>query len=337
MTKPSQAARMIKSCIELKIPFFMSGPVGAGKSQVAKQSSDSLKAMFTDVRLSQMDPTDIKGFPSPDAATNTMRWLPADFLPPMLIKGKPNATKGLLFLDELPSAPQAVQAAAYQLVLDRKVGNYTLPDGWAIGAAGNRAGDRSIVNKMPAALANRLVHIDFEVDLEDWVTHAMASGVSASTIAFLRFRSNLLHSFDAASNPSAFPTPRSWFTVDKLVQASLQSDDEYALIQGAIGKEAAAEHAAFIRVMRELPTPDEIKVSPDSTNVPESPATLYALTTSLAMATDLKTFPRFMQYVERMETEWQVVYIRDCLKRENKVKFDPVFTKWSIKNSDVVL
>jgi MoxR-like ATPase len=104
MSKPSQVARMLHSCIEMKIPFYMAGAVGVGKSQVAKQVATSLGLDFTDVRLSQMDPTDIKGFPSPDARTKTMGWLPADFLPK---KGK-----GLLFLDELVSAPTAVQAAS---------------------------------------------------------------------------------------------------------------------------------------------------------------------------------------------------------------------------------
>ncbi len=329
MSKPSQVARMLKSCVEMKIPCYMSGAVGIGKSQIAKQVCDDLRIEFTDVRLSQMDPTDIKGFPSPNAAKGVMSWLPADFLP---TKGK-----GLLFLDELVSAPTAVQAAAYQLILDRKVGNYTLPPGWAIAGAGNRASDRSIVNKMPAALANRLVHLNVDVDLDDWVAFAINAGIDASTIAFLRFRSNLLHSFDASANPVAFPSPRAWFTVDKIVKAKLPQADEYALVQGTVGDGAAAEHAAFLRVMQNLPTPDEIKISPDSTVVPSEPATLYALTTSLALATDIKTFPRFLQYVERMEPEWQVVYVRDALKKNNKVKFEKSFTAWSIAHSDVVL
>lgn len=329
MSKPSQVARMVKICVETKIPFFLHGPVGAGKSQVVRQVADSLKFGFTDVRLSQMDPTDIKGFPAPDPVKKLMHWLPADFLP---TKGK-----GVLFLDELNSAPQSVQAAAYQLILDRRVGDYVLPDGWAVGAAGNRAIDRSIVHRMPAALANRLVHIDYDVDLDDWVTHARLSGISPTTIAFLRFRSKLLHDFSPEANPLAFPTPRAWFTVDKISKANAQPADELALIQGTVGSAAAAEYTAFVRVQKDLPTPDEIKIAPDTTKVPKEPAQLYALTTSLAMATDKKAFPRFLQYVERMEKEWQVVYIRDCLKIDNSVKFEPSFTRWSVANADVVL
>lgn len=337
MSKPSQIARMLNSCIALQIPFYMAGPVGAGKSQVAKQVCDARNIMFTDVRLSQMDPTDIKGFPSPDAVNGVMRWLPADFLPPMMIKSKPNKTEGLLFLDELPSAPPAVQAAAYQLILDRKVGNYTLPPGWTVGGAGNRAQDRSIVHKMPAALANRLVHLDYEVDLDDLVSHAMDSGISPETIAFWRFKSTLVHSFDPQQNPAAFPTPRSWFTVDKIMKAGLPQADEYELIKGTVGAGAAGEFTAFIRMIKSLPSIEEIKLNPDTVEIPSSPATLYALTTSMAMATTKTGFARFMQYVSRMEKEWQVVYIRDVLKREESIKHDPVFTRWGLKNADVLI
>lgn len=329
MSKPSQVARMLTTCINVKIPFFMSGPVGAGKSQVAQQVCDKLKIPLTDVRLSLMDPTDIKGFPAPNLAKGIMHWLPADFLP---TKGK-----GLLFLDELNSAPIAVQASAYSLILDRKVGNYTLPPGWAIGGAGNRAADRSIVNRMSAALANRLVHVDYDVDLDDWVNHAYDAGINAELIAFLRFKSILLHSFDATVNPLAFPTPRSWFTVDKIMKQKLNSQDEMALIEGAVGKGAAIEHAAFMRVAKQLPSIDEIMVAPTTTIVPSSPAAMYALVTSLGMATTPRGFSTFMLYVERMAVEWQVVYIRDCLGRVNEITNDPAFTKWGIANKNVVL
>lgn len=333
MSKPSQIASDVLACIEMQEPFFLKGPVGVGKSQIVFQATEILGIDFTDVRVSQMDPTDIKGFPSPDPAKNLMRWLPADFLPR---KGK-----GLIFFDELNSAPRAVQAACYQLFLDRKVGSYALPPGWSIGAAGNRAIDRSIVNDVAAALNNRLIHMDLEPDLGDFVAYAMLKGIAAERIAFLRFRSNLLHCFDTAQNPEAFPTPRSWFKVDKIAkycEAKKKSHaDEHRLIQGAVGNAAAMEYAAFMRVVKELPTVDEIKLTPDTTVVPKSPATLHALTTSLAMATTKSGFARFMQYVSRMEKEWQVVYVRDCLQRENSIKFDPVFSKWSLENADVVI
>lgn len=334
MSKPSECKAMVAAAILMREPFFLSGGIGLGKSQTVAQVCATLGYEFVDVRLSQSDPTDIKGFPCPDQAKGVMRWLPAGFLPPMKAK-----TKGIIFLDELNSAPQSVQAAAYQLCLDFRVGDYILPPGWTVGAAGNRRSDRSIVNQMPAALANRFIHIDFEADLEDFAQYARTQGVSDVNIAFLRFKEKLLHSFDPAVNPTCFPTPRAWFKVDKIMKQGLPSNVQYDLIRGTVGEGAAIEHKAYLKTYLELPTIDEIKVAPDTTEVPTSPDRLHALTTTLATATagDKKAFNRYLQYIERMDKEWQVVYIRDVLKTANDLKFAPEFTKWSIANSDVVL
>ncbi len=330
--KPSTISRVATSLIKAQIPFYVKGPVGAGKSQLIQQVCDELGYELRDVRLSQMDPTDIKGFPCPDNAKGVMKWLPPDFFPPMNAK-----TKGLIFMDELSSAPQATQAAAYQLTLDRRVGNYILPKGWTVAAAGNRDIDRSIVNRMPAALANRLVHLDYDVDLDDFVAHAMKSGIEPSLIAFLRFKSNLLHSFDPQQNPIAFPTPRTWFKADQITKLNMTSNDEYETLKGTVGEGAATEYKAFMKVIKDLPTLDEINLTPETTRVPESPSTLYALSTTLSMATTKTSFPRFMKYVERMPVEFQVTYMRDTLKLTNDVKLDKCFTAWAAVHHDVLL
>jgi hypothetical protein len=337
MSKPSEVAAMVRAAILMREPFFLKGAVGVGKSQVVKQVCDELGIGFTDVRLSQMDPTDIKGFPCPDQATGQMRWLPANFFPPMGTKAKPNKTKGLLFMDEMNSAVQAVQASAYQLTLDFKVGDYVLPEGWTVGAAGNRAVDRSIVNKTPAALNNRLIHIEWENDLEDWVAHARTKGIADINIAWLRFRSALFHSFDPAINPEAFPTPRGWFKVDKIMKQGLPANVQLDLIRGTVGNGAAMEHLAYLKTYLTLPTVQEIAVAPDTTEVPEQPSSLYALTTSLASATTKTSFSNFLQYVSRMEKEWQVRYIRDVMKTCNEVKHTKPFVDWSMTNADVLL
>lgn len=334
MAKPSEIYEDVKACILMREPFFLKGGVGVGKSQIVQQICKELKYEFVDVRLSQMDPTDIKGFPCPDATKGVMRWLRANFLPDPKTK-----TKGIIFLDEINSAPQMVQAAAYSLTLDFQVGDYTLPAGWTVGAAGNRAIDRSIVNKVSAALNNRLIHMEYDTDIEDFAQHARKCGISDVNIAWLRFKTDLLHKFDAASNPEAFPTPRSWFKVDKIMKQNLSAASQFRLISGTVGEGAAREHRAYMQVYLTLPTVQEISVAPDTTKVPKNqPGQLHALTTTLATATKNKTaYARFLQYVVRMEKEWQVVYQRDALKVCNEIKYTPEFTKWSIDNADVVL
>jgi MoxR-like ATPase len=333
--KPTHLFAAANGLVNSRTPFFVWGSPGIGKSDIMRQvaASRSTKAKpyeLRDVRLGLLDPTDIKGFPSPDAKTNTMRWLPPDFLP---TKGQ-----GLLFLDEMNTAPPAVQASAYQLVLNRRVGNYVLPDGWDVAAAGNNDTDRAVTHRMSTALSNRLVHLQLEVDVNDWVNYAMSVGIHADRIAFIRFRSGLLHNFDPNTKTHAFPSPRSWFMLDKIAQtAGLPREVEYEVLKGTVGEAAATEYVAFVRAIKDLPTIDEIALAPDTTPVPNSPNTQYAVTTMLSMATTENGFPRLMQYVNRMPKEFQVVYIRDCLGRVNKIKFTKEYKEWGLANADVVL
>lgn len=257
-----------------------------------------------------------------------MKWLPADFLP---TKGK-----GILFLDEMNSAPQSVQAAAYQLVLNRKIGEYELPVGWSVIAAGNRASDRSVVHAMPAALANRFVHLDFEVNAEDWGHWAMDNGVHLDIRAFIRFRPSLLHSFDANTNPRAFPTPRSWAFVDDVYRSSLSADEEFELIKGTVGEGAAAEFSGFVRQIRDLPTIDQVLLDPDGTKLPANPSAQYAMVTALDSKATTGNIARIMKYVERMPVEFQTVFIRSAIRRDSKLTGTKSYVDWGLKNASVL-
>ena len=250
-----------------------------------------------------------------------MKWAPPNFLP---TKGK-----GLLFLDEMNSAPQAVQAAAYQLILNRKVGDYVLPPGWSVLAAGNRAGDRAVTHAMPSALANRFVHIDFEVDADDWGQWAVANEISDETRGFIRFRPNLLHSFDPKTNDRAFPTPRSWAFVDKLINSNLAPEVEYELIKGTVGEGAAAEYIAYMRLAKDLPSAAEILLNPQTAPVPEEPASLYAISTMLDKHLKITNFSAGMTYIERLPLEFQVVTIRSATAINRDLTGTKEFVKWS--------
>lgn len=306
-----------------RAPFLWGAP-GVGKSDVVAQFAKTSKLELRDVRLGLLDPTDIKGFPVVNAARNQMSWLPADFLP---TKGK-----GILFLDEMNTAPQAVQAAAYQLVLNRQVGDYKLPSGWSIIAAGNRMGDRSVVHAMPSALANRFIHIDFEVDNDDWNAWASENNIHTDLRAFIRFRPSLLHSFEPTSNPRSFPSPRSWAFVNDIYKSNLTSTEEFELVKGTVGEGAAAEFSGFTRLIKDLPTIDSILLNPDTAAVPESPAGKYAIITALNSKTTVANFARAMQYVSRVEPEFQVMYMRDTTRRDKKLENTKTYLDWGVKN-----
>jgi hypothetical protein len=341
--KPSKVKAALLHLMNRRRPAFLWGAPGVGKSDVVAQVASESNRQLVDVRLSTMDVVDIRGFPVPNLEKRVMEWLIANFLPPMMVPGKtkgklvPNESFGLLFLDEMNSAPQAVQAAAYQLVLDHRIGDYILPANWSILAAGNRAGDRSVVNAMPAALANRFIHIDFEPDADDWQAWAAANGVSDVTRGFLRFKPSLLHSFDPSTNPRAFPSPRSWSLVDDVINSHLDSDTEYELIKGTVGEGAAAEYLTFARLARDLPSVDEILLAPDTAPVPQEPSAQYAICTALDAKANKNTIGRLLTYAERLPTEFQVLFMRYAAIANREITQTKEYTKWITANQDVLL
>jgi len=245
--KASDITKVVKQLIEKKLPVFIWGAPGIGKSSIVKQIAASKALEFIDLRLSLLDPTDLKGIPFFNAKTKEGVWAKPSFLP-----SAPHS-KGILFLDEINTAPPAVQASAYQLILDRKVGEYELPSGWSIVAAGNRENDRGVVYKMPPPLANRFVHFEMEVDFNDWKAWAYDAKIESAIIAYLAYDKSMLFTFDATSNEKSFATPRSWEYVDSIVKSGIETELILDSISGAVGREAAIGYLSFKKVMKDLP------------------------------------------------------------------------------------
>lgn len=340
---PKQLTTALDAAIDLQRPLFVWGPPGVGKSEIIAQVAKNRGMQLRDVRLNLCDPTDIKGFPVPNVESGTMEWLPADFFPPMHIdktvgKGKtakiervPNDTTGILFLDELNQAPAMVQAAAYQLLLTRCVGNYVLPEKWAMVAAGNRETDRSNVQRMPAALALRLIHVDLETSPDDWCDWAIHNSVPIELITFIRFRPDLLHAFDAAQRVS--PNPRSWGFCAQLLNRGLALDVEFEMMKGCVGEGAAGEFRAYMDVWRNMPSVDQIKLDPLNTPLGDNAATHFAILGALAKATTVDAYPKFKTYVDRFDPEWQVVYTRDALVHCRDISRTKPFQEFSLANA----
>ena len=250
---PKSAKTSIAFAIKMKRPVFLWGPPGIGKSDIVQQIGADTSREVIDVRLALWEPTDIKGIPYFDSNAGTMTWAPPAELPT-----DPKST-AILFLDELNSAPPAVQAAAYQLILNRKVGTYKLPDGVDIVAAGNRDGDKGVTYRMPAPLANRFVHLEMKVDFEDWQDWATLNGIHPEVVGYVGFAKQDLYDYDPKSPSKSFATPRSWSFVSDLV-----SDDEIDtesltnLVSGAIGDGLAVKFMAHRKIASKLPKPEEI-------------------------------------------------------------------------------
>ncbi|MBD3798132.1 MAG: AAA family ATPase, partial [Campylobacterales bacterium] len=248
--KASNLVKSLNTLIDQKVPTFLWGAPGIGKSSIVRQIADEKGLEFIDLRLALMDPTDLKGIPFYDKESHTALWAPPAFLP--------KDGEGILFLDELNSAPPAVQSSAYQLILDRKIGEYELPCGWAIVAAGNRESDRGVTYKMPSPLANRFVHFELEVDLNDWRNWAFQKGIDPRVIAYISYKNEHLFTFDPKKDLKSFATPRSWEYVDKILKAQIAADVILETISGAIGKEVAVNFLSFIKVIDKLPNIEKI-------------------------------------------------------------------------------
>jgi len=254
-------------------PVMLWGPPGIGKSDLVRQVAEKHRAPVIDLRLSQMEPSDLRGIPF--RVGETVEWA----VPAMLPDTDRHGEVGILFLDEINAAPPSVSAAAYQLILDRRLGDYQVPQGWAIVAAGNRQGDRAVTYTMPAPLANRFSHFEVEPNLEDWTLWAFSQGIDERLIAFLRFRPDLLFDFDPAHNPTAFPSPKTWEFAHRAM-----CKFEGALLQGAlqacVGEVGAVELMAFLHHLEEMPDVDTIARG-ESREVPEGIELQYAVAAAL--------------------------------------------------------
>jgi hypothetical protein len=250
---PKAAKTSIAFAIKKKRPIFLWGPPGIGKSDLVNQIGADTDRPVIDVRLALWEPTDIKGIPYFDSNAGTMTWAPPAELP---TDPKSNA---ILFLDELNSAPPAVQAAAYQLILNRKVGTYVLPDGVDIVAAGNRDGDKGVTYRMPAPLANRFVHLEMKVDFEDWQDWATLNGIHPEVVGYVGYAKQDLYDYDPKSPSKSFATPRSWSFVSDLVSdEDIDTESLTNLVSGAIGDGLAVKFMAHRKIASKLPKPDDI-------------------------------------------------------------------------------
>lgn len=336
--KPSHLYEAILALISQQVPLHIWGPPGVGKSQIVAGVARELGYEFLDVRASQLDPVDWRGIPHVDAGETT--WATPRFLP--------KQGRGVLFLDELTSAPQMTQVACYQLVLDRRLGEYKLAPEWVVIAAGNRAADRGVHFAMPRPLRNRFVHLDLDTDLQEWCLWAIQAQIRPEIVAFLRFKPDLLHR-PGTPEANAWPTPRSWEMASKVLaghmhrqQLALQNqalpvpDIELDLLSGTIGEAAAGEFSAFLRLYRQLPSIDEIFLNPERAPVPAEPSTQYAVATAIGRFMSDQSIGRAVKYLDRLPVEFKVLAVRDAVVRDQAITHTPEFVAFGVQHSEVI-
>jgi len=309
-------------------PAFVWGPPGVGKSAIVKTVAEVAGKNVLDLRASLLDPTDLRGIPAIEDGKAV--WCPPSFLP------KDSDPAGILFLDEINAAPPLVQASLYQLVLDRRVGEYELPEGWWIVAAGNRQFDRSVVFKLSSALANRFVHLEFEVNAADWREWAIDKRVSPLVTGFIALRPELL--LGEPGESPAYPTPRTWEIVSDIIHSFDSIDGCRDLIAGAVGEGPAVEFLAYIdRNVREK---DFLHIvdAPDSAELPTSLGDIYALTSWLAYhASDGGIRKSAGILLPRLTPEFGVVLARDMVKASTSFIKESGYKKFIKMHDDLIV
>lgn len=312
--RPRDVRTLLTRCMKVGRPAMIWGPPGIGKSELIAEIGRDTGRPVIDMRLLLLEPTDIKGIPYYDPETQTMKWAqPAD-LPKTITKndfkhaqkaidaakvlGEEDAIeaaeakmaalkqaelfgKAILFLDEINAAPPSVQAAAYQLILNRRVGEYHLPVGVSMVCAGNRDSDKGVTYRMPSPLANRLVHIEMASNFEDWQKWAISERIHSDVVGFLSHHKQKLFNFDPKSPDKAFATPRSWVFVSQLLSDDLPESMNTALVGGTVGDGLATEFAAHRKVAARMPKSEDVLTGKETKLTVKDLSAMYSLTISM--------------------------------------------------------
>jgi hypothetical protein len=261
----------------LVAPLMLWGPPGIGKSDLIRSICQEHGWGFVDVRLAQRDPVDLRGLPVPE--NGVVKWLPSSEWP------REPGSKGILLFDELTAADRTLQGAAYELILDRRLGDtYALPPGWLVCGAGNRSEDSSVSVPMSAALANRFLHLDLAADVDGWTRWAAKNGVRSDVIAFIRFRPALLLDMSQVELQRGWPSPRSWARVSAFLDAAegLSEEATRSALVGLVGEGPALELSAFLTITQKLPDFGEILRGEAQLEVPSRADLKLAVVTGLS-------------------------------------------------------
>lgn len=325
--KPSELKTYITSRFNasIKRPIHIESSPGVGKTQIAAQCAAELGVDFRCIHAPLMQPEDY-GFPVISKERDNVSFIVSKDRFPVVNSSA--SERGILLIDELPQADNGGQKILSQLMQEREIHGVKLMPGWQIVSTGNRSTDRAGANRLLSHLRNRVTTVSLEASLDDWSTWAIQNGVKPEIVAFIRFRPALLNAFDPQAEINA--TPRAWVEGVNACLGTVDPSLEYESFRGDVGEGPAAEFSGFLKIFRKLPSVDAILLDPKRVAVPsDSPATLYALSGALAARTTAANFGRVMEYIERMPSEFSVLYVRDALKRDLSIQASKEFITWA--------
>ncbi len=342
-----QVRTVLPSLYATRKPVFFWGGSGAAKSTTCHLFVDDKRGVnpefgMIDLRASQLDPVDVRGMPYVNVDTRVSSWCPFDVFPDEDRDGK----FGLLLLEELNSALPAVLASLYELLFDRRIGNYKLPDGWAVWALGNRDSDNGVTYQVPGPVANRFAnHILVEPTVDDFCSHGFKTGCRLEVMAFLRWRPELMMTYDSQNPSVTFASMRTWTYVSELMKAWESEGKKFgdplflSMIQNCVGEGAGVEFVGFLDYYKKLPDLDDLIKSPDTAPVYEmKDAHLnWAIVCGLFNKAEDKNAGQIIKYAMRLPAEFSVVLMRDCTSNIDGFTECPEFLEWSTMHSKTIL
>ena len=338
--------------LQANIPIMLWGPFGIGKTQGLYQWANEHNYIVIDVRLSQVEPVDLRGIPFKDAETGRTMWA----IPSMWPDPDDHTTQYIVFFDEINHGDQSTLSASFQAIQERMLGEYKFPDGCRFAAAGNRAKDRTYANELPTALKNRFIHLEITSSYEGFTEHAIKAGFHPLVVGFSRFKPKAINEAIEHGNTdeeynrvaevlthNAIATPRTMEMVSKLLYAAtdpktnqIDYDSIRPLINGAIGEETAVKFHGYAQFYKDLPDIDKLIKNPSNFDVPENPGMLYAICTALSARMNDKNVNNIVKYITRMGNEYQAMCMKDALSRDISLLATPAFADWSDKNADIL-
>jgi len=336
--KASQLSLLLeKIAIPHNQNILIVGPPGIGKTDIVKQACQNANAKLIISHPVVSDPTDYKGLPFPDG--ESAKFLPFGELLSLIKAEK----KTVFFLDDLGQAPASVQAAAMQLLLERRINGHHVSEYVTFIAATNRVQDRAGVTGILEPVKSRFASIiELEFDLNEWAKWAFKHNMPTELIAFARFRPELMFDFAPTKEIKNYPCPRTVAKVGELLNIGIPKEIEFETIQGAAGEGFAAEFIAFLQIYRNLPNPDLIIMNPDKADVPdpETPeglATIYALCGALANKANDVNFENILRYGKRLPADFGILLVKDAVMKNNRLTDTRAFAEWASENSGIVL
>lgn len=303
-----------QSAGDLTASWMLHGRPGVGKSQVVQQLADHIGAQLFDVRLTTIEPQDLRGLPYYDHDLKKTVWYRPEDLP------DDPKSPSILFLDELTAASPHLQPTVYGLLQERRVGQHRLPDSVMIVAAGNTVEDGAIAFEMGTALSDRLIHIHMKADAQDWLeNYAGPKGLAPAVTAFLRGRPDLLDTTeDALRRGDVIAcTPRAWERASAILRAIPDRKARHAMIAGTLGDAVASEFSVVADEVEASTHVNDLLETTEKQRFSLFPNNLYgmnAVVFGLIGAATPKTLPAVIETME------QISHIADH-------NADPAFTR----------